>query len=179
MFDRRPGARRVVDVHARCATLGQVALDHDRKTAVDERHQFGVIEHRTGHDQPVHVARADEIAVHVVVCAEWLDEDAVLGGPCRRGDATERLGEEGVTGDLFGRLGNHQRQRLTASGGETFGTMVGDVSECLGGVDDTLLGGRGDGRAALVEDERNRRPGHSCPEGDVGAGRSAAWLGQS
>ena len=82
------------------------------------------------------------------------DEDAVAGAASGRGDPTKRLGQEGVRGDLLGRLTQHKPQAPAGAGCEMTGRCIRVVAELLGSdADAQPRGGRDRHIRAVVEDE--------------------------
>ena len=178
VIDGEPGAGLVVDVDARCRGARQVALDDDREAVGDEVGELGIVEEGSRDDDAVRPARANEVAVGRLAGRQRLDEDAEAGRPGGGREAAQGLGQEGVTGDLLGGLAEDQGEGLAAAAGQAAGRMVGVVAELPGRLEDPPAGRLGNGLAAVVEDERDGRPGDAGARGHVSAGGTTATLRQ-
>ena len=67
---------------------------------------------------------------------ERLDHDPEAAGPRRGRETAQGLGEDGVAGDLLGRLAQDQGEDVAAAAGQLAGRRMRVVAEPLGGVED-------------------------------------------
>ena len=81
---------------------------------------------------------------HRVVEGERLDHDPEPAGPGRGGQAAQGLGEDGVAGDLLGRLAEDEGDDVAAATGQAASRGVGVVAQLPRGIEDPAPGLLGD-----------------------------------
>ena len=133
------------------STLGvpdvrQGALQDDREAVADELDERGVVDARAGHDEAVGVLGAEQGGVggHRVVEGERLDHDPEPAGAGGGGQAAQGLGQDGVAGDLLGRLAQDEGDDVAPAAGQPTGGGVGVVAQLPRGVADPPTGLLGD-----------------------------------
>ncbi len=179
MVDGPLGAGHVVDVDAGHVEAGQRALEHDREAVAHERLQLRVVGARTADDQPIGVLRPEQAGVARIgaIGSERLDHHPEAT-PARRGcQAAQRLGQDGVGGDLLRGLAQDEGQDVGSTPGQLSGGGVRVVTQAFRGSQHAgpRLGRDLHVRPA-VEDERDRRPRHPGLGRNVRAGRPSAHL---
>ena len=129
MLHRPPCGGDVVDVDAGHVRAGQGTLDDHGRAGVGQLEQLGVVAPRPGDHQAVGAPRPDEVTVGRVRRPIRLDQDSIALGAGGRGQAAQRLGQEGVLRDLFGRLPQDDAEGVGPTRGEPPGGCVRLVAE--------------------------------------------------
>ena len=157
VLDRSAGGRDVVDVDAGDGDVGQGTLQHDRKPVADQAQKRVVVDARTGdhHAVGMLLPKRGVVCLPRPVMGEWLEHHPETAGSRRVGEAAERIGEEGVAGDLLSGLEHDQGEDAARSAGQLTSGRMGVIAELAGGIENAatrLVGDLDVGRSFRTKD---------------------------